>query len=188
MPLIRLTGKLQQEIGLKSVDLPEIQASCSPLKEWYAHIFILNRRKQLIFIESATLFSFCVENVSRKDIQKRLKELFIKGLEQALFEESISERVILQILEMCCSELSYAKTSSRRIIGVMNEFIKQHKFGFLYQKQQTNIRDSVNRHMPIRGFPDSSEHDFPIYVFAKVIKKHFSLDFVPSKRKMLKSI
>ena len=79
MLLIRLTQKLQKEMGLKPADLTTGEEVCAPFEEWYANVFLLDRKKQIIFMETQTLFSFCVENVGRKDIRERFLELFHKG-------------------------------------------------------------------------------------------------------------
>lgn len=187
MLLIRLTQKLQKEIGVKPADLAVAQTSRAPFEEWYAHVFTLGRKKQLIFVETITLFSFCLENVSRKDMRERLPELFRKGLSKALYIEGASAEVMSKVLDMCRGELIFAKTESRKTIAAMNEFVKHIKFGFSYHGRSIDIQDRSNRYMPVRGFPDGSkEYKFPIEVFAKVIKEQYGLAFTPQKEEYFK--
>lgn len=70
----------------------------------------MNRKKQLIFADAKTLFSFAVENVSRKDMRERFPELFRKGLGQALFIEGASSQVMKKMIELCNSKIIFAKT------------------------------------------------------------------------------
>ena len=189
MLLIRITQKLQKEISLKLADLGTVENPYVPFEEWYAHVFILARKKQVIFVETQTLFSFCIENVSRKDIRGRLPELFEKGLAKALFVEGVSSQMMAKIMDICRNELTFAKTESRRTIGAMNEIVKQHKFCFSYQDRPVELQDRMNRYMPMRGFPDGSkDYKFPIDVFARVVKEQFDLDFTPHKQDFFEEI
>ena len=125
MPLIRITQKLQKEMRIKPVDLPAASSENSaPFAEWYAHLFVLDRRKQLIFVETQTLFSFSVENVGCKDIRNHFQELFQKGLSRALYIEGVSAEIMSQVMGSSHSEITFAKTESKKTIGAMNEFIK----------------------------------------------------------------
>ena len=112
--LIRCTAKLLKEMGMKPADLAVGQEPCALFEEWYAHVFVLERRKQVIFVEVQTLFSFSVENVSRKDIRERLPDLFEKGLGKALFVEGVSGQVMSKVMDACRGELKFAKTDSRK--------------------------------------------------------------------------
>lgn len=180
--LIRCTAKLLKEMRMKPADLAVVQEPCAPFEEWYAHVFVLDRRKQVIFVEVQTLFSFSVENVSRKDIRERLPELFEKGLGKALFVEGVSGQVMSKVMDACRSQLSFAKTDNRKTIGAMNEFVKGHKAGFFYNERPAVDRDRFNRHMPVHGFPDGSkEYKFPMDVFAKTLKEIWGLDYIPQK-------
>lgn len=110
-----------------------------------------------------------------------LPELFEKRLGRALYIEGASSEVLSKVLDLCRSKFIFAKTENRRIIGVMSEFVKQHKFGFYYQGRMVEIRDRINQYMPVSGFPNSKKYDFPIDIFAREIKKYFGLDFIPLK-------
>lgn len=90
MPTIRFTQKFQKEIGMKPADFVQVKETDVPFVEWYAHVFVINRKKQVIFVERQTLFSFTCPDVSREDLRDRLPELFEKGLGRALFVEGTS--------------------------------------------------------------------------------------------------
>ncbi|MFC1510183.1 DUF6933 domain-containing protein [Candidatus Omnitrophota bacterium] len=189
MPFIRLTQKLQKEAGLKSANLAVGEKRCAPFEEWYAHVFLLDRKKQIIFMEPQTLFSFCVENVGRKDIREQLPELFEKGLGKALFVEGVSAQIMSKVMDVCRGEIIFTKTESRKAIGAMNEFVKHQKYAFWDQSRPIYIQDRCNRYMPSRGFPDGSkDYKFPIEVFAQIVKEQFDLDFTPHKEDFYEKI
>ena len=189
MPVIRITQKLQKEFGIKVTDLVAEGQPKEAFQEWYAHVFILDRKKQVIFVETQTLFSFCVPNLSRKDIRERFLEIFEKGLGKAFYIEGVSGEAVSKIMNVCGSEMIFAKTESRRTIGAMNELVKQHKYSFYYQDRRMDVQDRCNRYMPMRGFPKGSKgYQFPIDVFAKTLKDEYGFDFTPYKKDVIKKI
>ncbi len=182
MPVIHITQKLQKELGLKQADLSAITKQNNPFVEWYAHLFFMDGKKYVIFVEVETLFSFSMENVSRKDIRERLPEFFEKGLEQALNIEGVNREGINKVMDICRGNIVFAKAENHRTIGAMNEFIKQHKYGFSYQGRPIDARDRFNRFMPMRGFPGGSKkYEFPIDVFANTLKNLWNIEFTPQK-------
>ena len=183
MTFIRITQKLQKEIGVKAADLVMYEKPRGAFQEWYAHVFILDRKKQVIFVEAQTLFSFCVGNLARKDIRERFPELFEKGLGKALYVEGVSGDAVSKIMNVCRSQMCFAKTENRRTIGAMNELVKQHKYSFYYQDRPMDVQDRCNRYMPMRGFPNGSKgYQFPIDAFAKMLKEQYGFDFTPHKQ------
>jgi len=182
MKLIRTTQKLQKELGIKTADLILNRNSAGTFQEWYAHVFILNRKKQVIFVEKETLFSFSAPDLTRKDIKERFSEIFEKGLGKALYVESVSAEALSKLMDVCRGEIVFGKTESRRTIGAMNEFVKQHKYSFYHQGKPIDTQDRYNRYTPMRGFPNGSKnYQFPIDVFAKTLKDLYGFDFVPQK-------
>jgi hypothetical protein len=179
MPTIHLTQKLQKEIGLKPTDLVQTDESNVPFAEWYAHVFLIDRKKHVMFVERQTLFSFTCENVSRKDLRERLPELFEKRLGKALFVEGASGEVIKAVMDACRGEVRYAKTQNRQMIASTTEFIRHYAWSF-EDGYSFLEADQRNRRLPVRGFPDKSQkYKFSIEVFALTLKKEFGLDFKP---------
>ncbi|MCK5241329.1 hypothetical protein KAR34_02645 [bacterium] len=189
MVLIRITQKLQKELGIKTADLVTLENPPDIFQEWYAHVFILERKKQIIFVETQTLFTFCVPNLPRKDIRERLSEIFEKGLGKALYIEGLSGEAVTKLMDLCRGQKVFAKSENRRTIGAMNEFVKQHKNSFYYQDRSMDTQDRCNRYMPMHGFPSASkEFQFPIEVFAEKIKEKHGIDFIPNKSTTMSQI
>jgi len=186
MIIIRTTQKLQKEIGIKPSDIAPDEMRTATFQEWYAHVFILDRKKQLIFVEKETLFSFCVPNLTRKDIKDRFSEIFEKGLGKALYVEGVSGEAVSKLLEAFRGEIVFGKTENRRTIGAMNELVKHHKYSFYYQDRPMDVQDRCNRYMPMRGFPNGSkDYQFPIDIFAKMLKEQYGFDFIPHKEDVM---
>ena len=186
MIIIRTTQKLQKELGIKAMNITPDNIPSGVFQEWYAHVFILDRKKQVIFVEAQTLFSFCVPNPSRKDIRERFSEIFEKGLGKALYVEGVSGDAVSKIMDVCRSKMIFTKTENRRTIGAMNELIKHHKYAFYYQDRSMDVQDRCNRCMPMRGFPTGAkDYNFPMDMFAKMLKEQYGFDFTPHKEDVL---
>jgi len=189
MTFIRSTQKLQKELGVKAVDVASDKILAGAFQEWYAHVFILDRKKQVIFVEKETLFSFCVPNLTRKNIKEHFSEMFEKGLGKALYIEGVSGEAVSKLMKACRGETIFCKTENRRTIGAMNELVKHHKYSFYYQDRPLDVQDRCNRYMPMRGFPNGSkDYQFPIDVFAKMLKEQYGFDFTPHKEDAIHKI
>ena len=71
----------------------------------------------------------------------------------------------------------------------MNEFIKQHKYGFFHRGRPIDVRDRFNRFMPMRGFPGGSKkYEFPIDVFANTLKNLWGIEFSPQKESFFRNM
>jgi len=93
----------------------------SVLGSWYANLFLVERKKCLIFVNSRTLFSFVVINQTKKDIEQ-ISNMFKRNLLKRLHAESISPDIIARIMKDH-EKITICKTSDRRILGSMNELI-----------------------------------------------------------------
>ena len=189
MTIIRITQKLQKELGIKAANITPNKISSGAFQEWYAHVFVLDRKKQVIFVETETLFSFCVPNLTRKDIKERFSEIFEKGLGKALYVEGVSGEAVSKLMEVCRNEIVFSKTKNRGTISAINVFVKHHKYTFYYQDRPMDVQDRCNRYMPMRGFPNGSkDYQFPIDMFAKMLKEQYGFDFEPHKEDAMNRI
>ena len=93
----------------------------SVLGPWYVNLFVIERKKCLIFVNSKTLFSFVVANQARKDVE-HIDDMFRRNLLKRLHAESISPNIVARIMEDH-KKITLCKTSDRRILGSMKELI-----------------------------------------------------------------
>ena len=150
---IRLTGKLQKELGIKPIDLHEPVGSSKGLGNWTANLFTEDRRKALIFINEKTLYSFMLFGV-RKDNIKNIKQVFINGLVQLLEVDGFTDQEII-FLTTEYTEIQFTKTNSKKILGNLNDITQIYKAS-IYENggyKHANIGEIIYRYnrMPQRN-------------------------------------
>ena len=126
---IRCTQKVVRELRLKEEDLCDVKQPTSLLGNWYANLFILDRRKTLIFMSERTLLSFIIFGI-KKDNIKDLPIVFHNGLRQLLFLEGLDNNVISNVTKDC-REIELTKTTSRSLIGNLNDLVYLYKDSIL---------------------------------------------------------
>lgn len=123
--LIHCTAKLFREMGIKKVTTISGDNSSS-LGDWYANMFYTRRRKNVIFVNSRSLFTFICFDVTRKHI-RNLGKLFREGLSSAMLDEDFKTGTIQGIINET-QNIEYAKTQDRKVLGVMVDHVKNAKF------------------------------------------------------------
>ena len=126
MQLLRCTKKLQKEMGLKQDDLTLLEPPFSFLGSWHANLLYIERKKCVLFVNDKTLFNFLVPDVPRSQIRK-LGIVFLKYLGCIISDEGFEPAIKERILEEY-SEIGYAPTTSKRILGSMNDLADHYKF------------------------------------------------------------
>ena len=122
---IRCTQKVIKGLRLKEEDLCDVKQPTGLLGNWYTNLFILDRRKTLIFMSERTLLSFIVFGI-RKDNTKDLPIVFYNGLRQLLLIEGLDNDVISNVSKDC-REIELTKTTSRSLIGNLNDLVYLYK-------------------------------------------------------------
>ena len=126
---IRCTQKVIKELRLKPGDLCDVKQPTGLLGNWYTNLFILDRRKTLIFMSERTLLSFIIFGI-RKDNTKDLPIVFRNGLRQLLLLEGLNSNVISNVTKDC-GEIELTKTTSRSLIGNLNDLVYLYKDSIL---------------------------------------------------------
>jgi hypothetical protein len=160
MQLIRCTGKLQKEMGLKKSDLCEVIPKFSYLGPWHANLIYIDRKKCVVFVNDKTLFNFIATDVSRVQIRE-LSTLF-RGLLQCVlsdggFDPAVKEKIMAEY-----DVVAYAKTNNRSVLGSMNDLIFHYKLhiqnaGGVHSYAVPGIIRQLNR-MPMQA----TSYKFPI--------------------------
>ncbi len=122
---LRCTQKILKNWQINSDQLADVKGNLSPLGNWYAHIFTLDRRKAVIFVNEKTLTSFIVYGVKKGDPAK-LTRAFLIGVAQVLLLLGITKDKVAQILTHY-QEIEFTKTASRSVLGVVNDLIKHYQ-------------------------------------------------------------
>jgi len=120
--ILRCTAKLLKEMRISKQDLVEEESRPSLLNDWYANIFFLSRKKNLIFTNTRTLYTFISFDVTRAQI-KNIGEIFRQGLGNALLDEDFDGATIQRIINDC-KEIHIGRTQDKSILGVMVDRVK----------------------------------------------------------------
>ena len=112
--VVRCTGKLLSLLGKQSVRLVEAPPSSD---DWYANLLWLDRRKCLLITHAGTLFSLFVADIRVNDVRPFERHI-VDLLTGALLDEGLPSDALGRFEP---SEVRLAKTTSRHVLGVMNQ-------------------------------------------------------------------
>lgn len=122
MPVIRCTSKLLAEI-----DDPPVMAAVPPsaIGDWCGHIFAVERRKCILFINERTLFVCLSVGVVKSDYRK-IAPFFLDLLERTLIQENFSKAETAWVLDQHKS-LAIDRSHDRSVLGSLNNRIRDAK-------------------------------------------------------------
>ena len=150
--LLRCTQKFFTELRLKKSEVIEPAAVIHSLDEWYAHIFYLYpRRKCAIFMHARSKFCFFAYDRSRDQLND-IKGLFRKGLGRALFDEHYPAPVI-KLFNDRLEDIQIGLAQDRRILGFINQRIRDMKLKADYYPEDRRIHDEVLAGLDARRYP-----------------------------------
>lgn len=153
MQLIRCTAKLQKEMGSKKGELYQLKEPVGLLGQRHANLKYIDRKKCILFVNDRTLSNFLVPDLRRYEIQK-LALIFMEWLRPVLSSEGYTAKEV----ELICaeySEVSYAASNSRKILGHMNDLSFQYEVniqaaGGVHSPKIPEIIKKLNR-MPMNA-------------------------------------
>jgi hypothetical protein len=122
--ILHCTQKLLKELGnppLQSPDEPN-----TGLGNWYANLLTIDRRKCILFANEKTLYSFLIPKVKKENL-KNIVDDFLLNLNLNLQAEGFPIEVIRRVMQEY-TDIGFAKTASRQVLGSMNEIAFQHKY------------------------------------------------------------
>jgi len=88
---------------------------------WHAHLFVIQRKKYIVVMNSVTRYNFVLGPVMAKDL-KSLDNMIFDGIRDNLDADRVSE----ELIDLYCKEMhgiEYMKTSERSIVGQINDVI-----------------------------------------------------------------
>ncbi len=121
MTQLRLTKKLQTQMGLRKVDLSDVAEESSLLGAWYANVFYLDRRKVVMFINEKSLFQVFYYGMKKKEFLS-LDQVFVRGVTSALESEGFQEQEISIVLKEM-ETIQFTATNSPKTLGHLKEAI-----------------------------------------------------------------
>lgn len=121
--IIRCTKNLLDYAGVKP---QSSDAKVDPLFSWTANLILLNRRKTLVAVNSATQCSFMLYGLTTKSIAK-LPELVMQGIRALLQSEYVAPEVIEKNLDDLGRDLIFDRTASRSDTAYCNKACERVK-------------------------------------------------------------
>jgi hypothetical protein len=145
MPILRCTTKLLAEIDQTVNPTP---SNPSLFGDWYGHIFSIDRRKCIIFLNEPTLFVCFAAGVNKAQY-RNITQFFIEVLKSTLQTTSFTAKEIECILGFH-TDLTIGKTINRSTMGSLNNRITDTKlmveyFGGLEACTEETIITALNR-------------------------------------------
>lgn len=127
--IIQCTKKLQDTLKVKAEAVP---SEAEPLAKWHGNIFTLNRRKCLLLTHDESRYSLYFFGVTQKSLAN-LPKLFRERLKRELMRDDFT---IAQVEKMLATvgEVSFAKSSSRSVLGTMNDMVQMIKHMAVYRE------------------------------------------------------
>ncbi|RLD16045.1 hypothetical protein DRI50_02850 [candidate division KSB1 bacterium] len=122
---LRCTQTLLKGWNLKPEHLAEIKENTSPLGSWYAHLFTLDRRKTIIFVNENTLVSFIIYGVKKGDTEK-LAQSFLLGVAQVLLMLGVTKDKIAQILTEY-RDVEFTESVNSSLLDSLNDLVAYYK-------------------------------------------------------------
>jgi len=120
---IQATKKLQEFLGIKENEVP---SSEDVMGLWHGNIFMIGRRKCLLLTHNESYYSVFIYGVTKKQM-KELPTIVKKFLQELLCSDGFTLKQIAKMSESVES-IEYAKTSARKVLGVMNDMIFMLKY------------------------------------------------------------
>ena len=118
--------KLLKEMGVKPVEESISREKLSFLGDWFAHIFFLNRKKNVFFCNQRSSYCVVVLDVNREKLRS-LGAMFVCSVERSLKEAGYTTSEIEKATQGM-DRLDYGRTNDRSTVGIMNDHIKAIKF------------------------------------------------------------
>ena len=149
MTKVYCTKKLKDFIGNVGDTLPENHNEIK-LSDWNAHLFFVDKRKCLVFVNILTYYCVFVKDVLKKDM-KNIDQIFHNRLKEQLFHDLGMSGFNKVNFLVDGSELDFNKTNNnKKVIGRINDFVytfKTHcriKYGHLDQMRLVYENGLIN--------------------------------------------
>jgi len=145
--ILHCTQKLLKELGSPALQTPT--QTNNGLGNWYANLLVIDRRKCILFTNEKTLYSFLLPNAKKENLTN-IAEEFLLNLNLNLQAEGFPIEVITKVMQEY-SDIGFAKTANKHILGSMNEFTFQYKdiimnrYARIEQVKALELNKEINR-------------------------------------------
>jgi hypothetical protein len=145
MGIMKCTTRLLNELGIKPIVIP---SQPTGLSDWHANLLRIDRKKCVLFTNDQTLYSFFILLVKKPSLTE-FGHLFRLGLLKSLMIEGLDDPHVGRMLSGN-GAIEITKTSSRSVLGSMNDLAFQakymiHTMGGLANADFSEIGRELNR-------------------------------------------
>lgn len=126
MTRVYCTKKLKGFIGEVDETLPD-DFNDIKLSDWNAHLFFVDKRKCIVFVNILTYYSVFIADIVKKDL-KNIDEIFLKRLKEQLLHDRVIEDFNNAIPLTDGTKISFITTNNnKKAIGRINNFVEMFK-------------------------------------------------------------
>lgn len=126
MTRVYCTKKLKDIIGEVKETLPA-DFNDIKLSDWNAHLFYVDKRKCLVFVNILTYYSVFIADILKKDLIN-IDEIFLMRLKEQLLHDRVTDDFNKVISLTDGAKISFIKTNNnKKVIGRINDFINMFK-------------------------------------------------------------
>jgi len=139
MVKIHCTAKLKDFLN------PLVETDSFDISEvWNAHLFYLNRKKCICFLNKETLYAIVLFDVLKKDL-KNIKSLFVKSLIQQLYSDGILVEENEPKVRAEFAEIHFYPTNNdRSVVGSLNDTLFRVKVSETFGEAKNYVSKYVN--------------------------------------------
>jgi len=142
MTRVYCTKKLNDFIGNVEETLPD-DFNDIKLSDWNAHLFFVDKRKCIAFVNILTYYSVFIADIVKKDI-KNFDEIFITRLKEQLLKDRVIDDFKNVNLLTDEAKLCFIKTNNnKKVIGRINDFVDMFKVHCIVKYGHLNEMDIV---------------------------------------------
>lgn len=115
MLTLRFTKDLLKDMKTTPVE----NINVAPFLSWHVNIYILNKRKHIVFVNDLTRLAIIIDGIRTGQLEK-LKDKFMVTFREYLLREGVNETLINRYLDYG-TEVVISKTNNRSVLGTMKE-------------------------------------------------------------------
>jgi hypothetical protein len=149
MTRVYCSKKLHDFIGNVEDELP-VDVHDIKLSDWNAHLFYLEKRKCIVFVNIMTYYVVFITDIVKKDL-KNIDEIFMSRLREQLMHDKVINNNSNSVQLTDGEKIRFVKTNNnKKVIGRINDFVytfKVHcvlKYGHLSEMDIVHENGLIN--------------------------------------------
>lgn len=158
MTRVYCTNKLKDFIENVEETLPD-DFNDIKLSDWNAHLFFVDKRKCIVFVNILTYYTVFIADIVKKDL-KNIDGMFMKRLKEQLLQDKLVDDFKNATPLTDGAKISFIKTNNnKKAIGRINDFVSIFKVHRFYKYDHLNEMDVVYENGLINSTPTGQYAD-----------------------------